>query len=319
MKRLVAIAGLGIVVLFAWALPAASPATPIPSLRGLVFQGLEKDVVGRLNAASPNGERDGHFTVTLVTPSKVVLKDVVLQRVFATGTGYAEGWDTNPGTSGSVLGVYLDGRRLNPTDRTLAVPVTPGRHRLDLYGNDHYGNFAPGQYFRATAVLAGSVAASPRVKLPGGLPSVTAEFAGLGADVVGRGTDQKANGEPDAHFVVHLDTHGSWQVITNVVIRRLNAEGALDLPIFWMQGPQTAGLVVDGHRVLWPTEMPWWGSVYVPIDPKASPARLDVYANDPTPKDQPSALFGAGQQYRVSVQFTDSTLMNSETFTNVRL
>ena len=55
------------------------------------------------------------------------------------------------------------------------------------------------------------------------------------------------------------------------------------------------------------------------IDPKASPVRLDVYANDPSPKDEPSGYFGPGQQYRVSVRFTDSQTLNAETFADVRL
>lgn len=306
------------------AAPAPSGAVPSapakPAIRALVYRGLDRDVVGRLNVARPNGERDGHFTVTLVNAKRVVLSDVVLQRVFATGPGYAEGWDTNPGTSASVLGVTLDGKRLNPTDRTLAVAVAPGTHRLELYANDHYGVFAPGQYFRATALFPdGVTAASPRLRLPGSAPTLTVQFAGLGSDVVGRNTDQKPNGEPDAHFVVRLDTHGSWQTITNVAVRRLNSEGALDLPLWWMQGPQTAGLLVGGQRVMWPTEMPWWGSVYVTVDPKASPVKLDVYANDPSPKDQPSSYFGPGQQYRLSVTFTDSQLLGGETHTDLRL
>jgi hypothetical protein len=299
---------------------AAASGLARPVLKAPVFCGLEKDVVGRLGVARPNGERDGRFGVTLTATGKaVVLKDVVLQRVFARGTSYAEGWDANPGTSASVLAVYLDGRRLNPTDRHLSVRVKPGTHRLELYANDHYGVFAPGQYFRVTAAFAGgTAAASPRTKLPGAAPVVTARFAGLDGDMVGRGVDQKPNGEPDAHFVATLDLRGGWQIVTNVVLRRLTAQGALDVPIYWMQGPQTAGLVINGQRYQWPTEMPWWIGVYVPVNPKAGLVKIDLYANDPTPKGQPSSLFGSGQQYRLTVQFTDSALVG-ETYTVVHL
>ncbi len=299
------------------ALSAPMPAKPKPSMQRLVYGGMAKDVVGRESVAKRNGERDALFTVKLTTSERIVLQHVVLQRVFAKG-GYAEGWDTNPGTSASILAVQLDGKRLNPVDRDLNASLAPGSHRLDLYANDHYGVFAPGQLYRVTAAFPDFVTATATTKLRGSPPTVTATFTGLGDDVAGRGTDQKPNGEPDAHFAVTLDTHGSWQVIDNVTLRRLTPAGALDLPIFHMQGPQTAGLKVNGARVVWPTEMPWWISVYVPVNPKASPVKLDLYANDPTPKDEPSSLFRPGQQYRLTVHFTDSGLM-PETFTILHL
>lgn len=85
-----------------------------------------------------------------------------------------------------------------------------------------------------------------------------------------------------------------------------------------MQGPQTAGLFVNSTRVVWPTEMPWWITVYVPVNPKASPVKLDLYANDSSPKGDPNQLFGPGHQYRLTVHFTDSGLM-PETFTILKL
>ncbi|HEY7538210.1 MAG TPA: hypothetical protein VH721_09470 [Gaiellaceae bacterium] len=319
MRRSLAIAILPVVALgLAIALPAAVAAKPKPSLKSLAYLGLGSDVAGRLAVAIPNGERDAQFSVTLTNGTRTVLKHIVLQRMLPGGAGYAEGWDTNPGTSASILAVVLDGKRLNKVDRDLNAPLAPGTHRLVLYANDHYGVFAPGQLFRVTAAFPDLVTASTGTKLKGAAPTISARFVGLGTDVVGRGTDQKPNGEPDAHFAVTLDTHGSWQIIDNVVLRRLNAQGALDLPIFWMQGPQTAGLFVAGTRYLWPTEMPWWISVYVPVNPKASPVTLDLYANDPTPAGQPSSLFGPGQQYRLTVHFTDSVLL-PETSVNLKL
>jgi hypothetical protein len=279
-----------------------------PSLRAVVFRGLGSDVVGRLGSAKPNGERDGRFSAVLDTRGgRWILQGVVLQRMLSKES-YAEVWDANPGSSPSVLGVFLNGRRLNPTDRSLNVPVK-GRYRLEVYANDHAGAFAPGQVFRITVQFKDYVTAAARTTLPGRPPTITASFAGLGQDVVGRGVDQKPNGEPDAHFVVRLDTHGAWQILTNVVVRRLTAEGAPDVPLYWMQGPLTAGLFVNGKRHTWPTELPEWISVYVPLDPAAGQVRLDIYANDPTPKGQPSQLFGSGQQYRVSVEFTDTQLL----------
>ena len=319
MKRFLALiaGGLALAGVVAAASAATAPA-PKPALGELAYGGLGKDVVGRLAVARPNGERDGQFTAMLSVPKRTVLQAVGLQRIFAKG-GYAEGWDTIPGTSGSILAVMLDGKRLNRVDRDLAAPLAPGTHRLVLYANDHYGVFAPGQLFRVTTAFPDAVTASATTKLAGGKPAITARFLGLDGDYVGRGTDQKPNGEPDAHFQVTLSTNGSWQIVKNVVLRRYTAQGAADVPIYWMQGPSTAGLVVNGTRYLWPTEMPWWISVYLPIDPKASPVKLDVYANDP--KDisgGPSGLFAPGQVWKVSVELTDQDLVG-ETAVMVKL
>lgn len=318
MKRFFVFVTAGLIGLGVLAAPSAtSPVQPKPKLHQLVYGGLAKDVVGRLSVASPNGERDAVFTVKLTTGKRVVLQHVVLQRVFQKG-GYAEGWDTNPGTSASILAVQLDGKRLNPVDRDLNVSLQPGSHRLVLSANEHYGVFAPGELFRVTAAFPDFVTASATTKLAGTTPTVTATFAGLGDDIVGQGTDQKPNGQPDAHFAITLNTGGSWQIIGDVTLRRLTPTGALDVPIFHMQGPQTAGLFVNGTRVLWPTETPWWISVYVPVNPKASPVKLDLFANDSTPAGQPSSLFGPGQQYRLTIHFTDSGLL-PETFTILHL
>lgn len=288
-----------------------------PTLGTLTYLGLAQDRVGREAVAKPNGERDGHFRAVLRIPSRIVLVDMVLQRVFT--KGYAEGWDTNPGTSASHLGVYLNGRRLNATDRDLNRTLAPGRYRLDVYANE-LGTFTPGQLFKLTAQFPNYVVAASRaLRLPGAVPTVTASFAGLSGDVVGAGTDQKPNGQTDAHFVASLDVHGAWQIITNVSLRRLTAGGAPDVPIYWMQGPQTAGLFVNGKRVKWPTAMPWWISVYVPVDPAAGRVKLDIYANDPGATGQESELFGSGRLYRVSVDFTDTQLLTHGTSTVVRI
>jgi hypothetical protein len=96
--------------------------------------------------------------------------------------------------------------------------LAAGAHRLDVYA-DELGLFAPAQLFKLTAEFPDFVTAASRpVKLPGATPTLKASFAGLGDDVVGSGTDQKPNGQPDAHFVATLDTHGSWQIITNVTV-----------------------------------------------------------------------------------------------------
>jgi hypothetical protein len=161
-----------------------------------------------------------------------------------------------------------------------------------------------GRASRVTFFFKDGSNASAEATLPGKPATLTASFAGLGADVVGRGIDQKPNGEPDAHFVAQLSLNGGWHMLTNVSVRHLTRQGALDLPIYWMQGPNTAGLFVDGRRVVWPTGIPEQIYVYVPLAPRGRPVRLELTANDPTPAGQPS-LFRSGERWRLAVTFTD--------------
>jgi hypothetical protein len=296
--------------------PAAlAAAASEPRLSTLTYHGLAHDVVGRGSHARPNGERDARFTATLRTGTRVTLAGLVLQRLLPGGAA-GEGWDATPASSSSILAVYLDGERLNPTDRDPRAALAPGVHRLEVYANEDYGVFAPGERFRLTAGFPRFVTAAAVTRVPGAAPRIASfRYDGRGGDEVGRGVDQTPNGEQDAHFVVMLDLRGTWQILENVALRRLSPRGEPDVPVYWMQSPQTAGLLVDGRRHRWPTRMKEWIYVYVPLAPHRHPVRLDVYANDPAQRGRPSVLFAPGERYELMLEFTDSELIGRTTAT----
>jgi hypothetical protein len=158
--------------------------------------------------------------------------------------GYAEGWDTNPGTSWSVLGVVYGGHRLNRTDREVRLAVPSHRRlRLELYANDQ-GVFTPGQLYRVEYTLSDRTVVKAEARLPGARATLAASFAGRSEDVVGRGIDQAPNRELDGRFTLRLDTHGGWRILEDVSIRRLLADGTPDAPICHLQGPVTVGVFV---------------------------------------------------------------------------
>ena len=78
-------------------------------------------------------------------------------------------WNTVPKDSYWILGVFRDGKSLNPADQDVSIPFT-GSVTLDLYGSDS-GRFEIGQRFRVDATLAGggtvSAVAPPITSLGG--------------------------------------------------------------------------------------------------------------------------------------------------------
>lgn len=304
------------VMLSVLALAATARAARSPTAT-LVWRGMAVDIVGRNADARPNGERDGRFTVAVTggrTDATVVQVSVV--RFFAQG-GYAEAWDTSPGTSASVLGVVVAGRRLNPRDRDVRLRVPAARRiQLELYAND-VGVFAPGARYRVDLTLADRTVVTARTVLPGRPATLVASFAGRSEDVVGRGIDQRPNGEPDGRFTVRLDTRGAWRVLEDVSIRRLTDTGAPDVPIWHLQGPQTAAVVVNGIRAGWPSAVRGHIFAYVPLDPARGPFTIETYANDDAAAVGPG-WFASGQAYRIAVTFTD-TQLTGELSTVVRI
>lgn len=293
---------------------AASPG-PAPLVSSVRFLGLGADRVGLLNDARPNGERDGHFRVVLdLRGRKRTLLGVAVQHVLA-GGGLQEQWDVNGGTSPSILGLYLNGRRMNSADREVKVALS-GRApvRLDLYAND-LGAFAPGERYRVVVAFEDFVTAQRTIRLPGSSAGVTASFLGRGDDLVGRANDPNPNGEPDGHWAVQLSTRGAWRILKDVAVRRVNAQGSPEAE-GWDANPGTSfsGLAVllGGKRLRQPAgRLGALYPLYAPLAPGAY--RLDLWGNDPNP-----GLFVGGQTYRVTVFFTDA-LIAPETYTVVRL
>lgn len=287
----------------------ASPAAPPVKLTAGAFLGLATDRVGYESKATPDGVRDGRFRAVLRVGSKpLVLNTVVLQRVV--GKGYAEQWDTNPGTSPPILGVHVNGRRVNKTDRILDVRLAAkARVELELYAND-LGVFAPGERYRIVAAFPNFITTRTELVLPGKAAAIQASFAGRGSDQVGRGNDQSPNGEPDGKVIATVSTSGAWRILRDVIVRGMTPSGGLE-GWGWDANPgtsfETLAVYVNGvrYRPVPNVQNP----IYVPINPKGGPVRIEVYGNDPNP-----GRFVPGQRFRVSAMFTDHTIA-PETFT----
>ncbi|MBI2881105.1 MAG: PASTA domain-containing protein, partial [Candidatus Tectomicrobia bacterium] len=116
-----------------------------------LYRGKGGDVVGPGSQATPDGKMDGHFSLTFDTGGVPrVVKYLLLEAVDARGNRIfaAGGWDTSPGGTNRILGVYRSNRRLNPRDQAISDPVQ-GRVAYEVYGHDS-GYFRPGQNFRLT-------------------------------------------------------------------------------------------------------------------------------------------------------------------------
>ena len=302
MKPLVRISLMAVAAVAAIVPASASSSAPAVKLKSGSFLGMAEDRVGYESKAGPDGVRDGRFTAVVQVSKPIVLTTVVLQR--AQGKGYAEQWDTNPGTSPPILGVYVNGKRINKTDRTLNVKLRARASvKLDLYAND-LSVFAPGQRYRIVANFPNFVTTQTELTLPGKAATIQASFAGRGADQVGRGNSQSPNGEPDGKVTATLDTNGAWRILMDVAVRGMTSSGGLE-GWGWDANLGTSfealAIYVDGVRY-----RPKTGSqypIYVPIDPKGGPARLELYGNDPNP-----GRFVSGQRFRVTAIFTDAVI-----------
>jgi len=165
-----------------------------------VYRGLDADRVGSMNRASPDGRMDGHFTLTLDTGGEEKEVNIIMvQSARDDGQPSHLRWDTMPGGHW-ILGVYRDGRRLNPTDTFLKDKVR-GLASYEVYGNAEDAQwFRGGSNFRVTVRFKDrqEVVAFARVRggqqggtQAAGEVTLTAVFRGMGPDRVGtwsRGT-----------------------------------------------------------------------------------------------------------------------------------
>jgi hypothetical protein len=150
---------------------AAAPASP-PARLGLLFVGIDRDVVGPARQPVPNGQADGRFRITVDTQGlERTLNEISLEA----GDGGGQAWGSAPG-GGSILAVERDGRRLNPSDTGIAERIR-GRVAYDVYGSDA-GSFRLGQSFRVRVRFAdgGEATATARIgdAATGGAHSVVA-------------------------------------------------------------------------------------------------------------------------------------------------
>jgi len=111
--------------------PLPKPEAGYPAI-ALVFSGLDTDKVGSGFQPTPNGEPDGHFVLDLDTGGKPMLVTGISlgvpDRLGRTG----KAWSTTG--DGWILGVERDGKRLNPSDRTVRDGIK-GRLRYELFAN----------------------------------------------------------------------------------------------------------------------------------------------------------------------------------------
>ena len=114
----------------------------------VAFRGIDRDVVGAGYNAAPDGQLDGHFSLTLDTGGSARVVSLVQLDVYPRGGT----WDTVPQGSYAVLGVIRGGRRLNPHDEGISDPVR-GVVQYELYAADYGGLFTQDRQFRVTVAF----------------------------------------------------------------------------------------------------------------------------------------------------------------------
>ncbi len=122
------------------------PTTPIAS--ALTWKGMDKDKVSRGNGPNPDGDPDGHFSLTL-TPkdAKTINRITVLSTDKSGNPVGGQVWNTVP-DGNWILGVEQpSGNRLNPTDKPISKTITTTT-TFELYGANS-GWFKEGQHFKA--------------------------------------------------------------------------------------------------------------------------------------------------------------------------
>jgi hypothetical protein len=122
--------------------------SPTPIASTLTWKGMDKDKVSRGNGPNPDGDPDGHFSLTL-TPkgSKTVNKITLLSTDKFDNPAGGHVWNTVP-DGHWILGVEQpSGNRLNPTDKSISKTITTTT-TFELYGANS-GKFKEGQHFKA--------------------------------------------------------------------------------------------------------------------------------------------------------------------------
>src|SRR5262245_34939155 len=100
----------------------------------LSFVDLASDKVGQGAKATPDGARDGHMR--LVVDGSGTIDSITLRTADATGKPCCgQTWNTIPNDTLWILGVFLDGKQLNTTDRAVSIPVS-GSVTLDRHATN---------------------------------------------------------------------------------------------------------------------------------------------------------------------------------------
>ncbi|HJM41748.1 MAG: hypothetical protein QGF68_10320 [Nitrospinota bacterium] len=208
--------------------PAAS-AAPAAAL----YRGIDHDVVGPGSRYSPDGRKDGHFTLTLDTQGRRrVVRTFLLQTSDPTGEPKrGQVWDTVPGGNW-ILGVYRGGKRLNPRDGEISDAIR-GKVQYELYANKT-GWFKPGQDFVISVRFqdGGETLALARVpEAP--KAALAAMYRGIFYDVVGEGRQGQPDGRKDPQFSLTLSTLGKDRVVTALSLYTADDIGGADNRQIW--------------------------------------------------------------------------------------
>lgn len=116
-----------------------------PRVAEFAWHGMDEDRVGDWGNGKPNGNRDGHFRLTLEAPGKFALASLSVWSTNEKGEkAGGQIWHTRNGDNW-MLGVFRDGRQLNAS-HVVSLGEFAGRVSLDLYANSS-GWFNPGQWF----------------------------------------------------------------------------------------------------------------------------------------------------------------------------
>jgi hypothetical protein len=166
--ELVALAGVAVALLTVGvARPAAVVARKRAATARLTFVDKTSDHVNT-GTTIPDRRPDGHFRLEVVGDGTIT--GLTLRTADASGKACcSQVWNTVTKDSFWILGVFREGKSLNPADQAVSIPFT-GSVTLDLYGSDS-GWFKLGQHFRIDATLAdgGTVSAvAPAITSLGG-------------------------------------------------------------------------------------------------------------------------------------------------------
>jgi hypothetical protein len=135
---------------------SAQPSTPSqPSITSLRWAGHDADKVGYWDQVTADGNRDGHFVLTLSLPPNSTIDYLSLHLSDRAGNRYGSFWYTDS-TYSWVLGAFMRGNLLNPYRQTPLARSLSGTVVLDLYAADD-GSLVPGSYYLMDVSINGKV------------------------------------------------------------------------------------------------------------------------------------------------------------------
>jgi hypothetical protein len=108
------------------------------------YLGFVEDRVGPWHTAVPDGENDASFQMLVYFPHKVEIRNIQLYASNSEGTKGSSWWHSH-NTESWILGVFHDGKMLNP-NREESLGVFTGWVLLELYGDDEAGCFENDRY-----------------------------------------------------------------------------------------------------------------------------------------------------------------------------